>query len=122
MIISPEVTPAILLNITYKKEKIESLYSTRYRLINSGRKPIESSDVLEPISLEFSEFCFLFMLVYFKCIHRFIKTDLIIILCNLHITNHSIETKTVGYFRYAHYSRHNLFTRYRTNVLNLTKE
>lgn len=55
VIISPEVTPASWLNITYKQEKIESLYSTRYRLINSGRKPIESSDVLEPISLEFSE-------------------------------------------------------------------
>lgn len=55
VIVSPEITAASWLNITYKKEKIQSLYSTRYRLINSGRKPIESSDVLEPISLEFSE-------------------------------------------------------------------
>jgi len=55
VIISSEISQSTWLNITYKKEKIGTLYSTRYRLINSGRKPIESSAVLDPISIEFSE-------------------------------------------------------------------
>lgn len=53
VIVSPENNTPSWLNVSYKKETVNSLYSTRYRLINSGRKPIIGSEVLAPISIEF---------------------------------------------------------------------
>lgn len=53
VILSPENTPSSWLDISFNDQRVNSLHSTRYRLINTGRKSIENSAVLEPISIEF---------------------------------------------------------------------